>query len=211
MKTTITLLEKASEQIIEKVKESLDIELCQKLVNVHFQLKKAMTTLNEIVETEEPSINASSSRLKIYTDDACSGNPGPGGFGVVIEEPNGDRTPYSSGYKMTTNNRMELMAVIFALQQPIVMNACEMEVISDSQYVTNAFNKGWLNNWKKNNFAKVANADLWSKLAKLVEGKNITFTWIKGHAGHPINEQCDRMAVAASKGDEQITDTGYEK
>ena len=139
-------------------------------------------------------------KVTIYTDGACSGNPGPGGYGVILEY--GAKTKeLSAGFSNTTNNRMEMMAVIAglsALQQP-----CEVTVVSDSRYVVDAIEKGWVQKWKSNGWMrnkreKALNVDLWKKLLVLLDRHRVTFTWIRGHNNHPQNERCDRLAVAAA-------------
>ena len=133
----------------------------------------------------------------LYTDGASSGNPGPGGYGVVLKCA-GREMEMSEGFSVTTNNRMELLAVIKGLEAIRWHNA-EVHVYSDSSYVVNAVNKGWLENWRKKGFAKVKNPDLWMRLAALLQCHRVTFHWIKGHAGHPENERCDRLAVAGAE------------
>ncbi|MBQ8048142.1 MAG: ribonuclease HI [Bacteroidales bacterium] len=148
----------------------------------------------------------------LYTDGASSGNPGPGGYGVVLKCA-GRVMEMSEGFCQTTNNRMELLAVIKGLEAIRWQNA-EVHVISDSSYVVNAINKGWLENWKRKGFAKVKNPDLWIRLIPLLQKHKVAFHWIKGHAGHPENERCDALAVAAgagavAAGKELPPDTGY--
>ena len=130
----------------------------------------------------------------LYTDGASSGNPGPGGYGVVLKCA-GRVMEMSEGFSLTTNNRMELLAVITGLEAINWANA-EVHVWSDSSYVVNAINKGWLENWQRKGFAKVKNPDLWIRLVPLLRKHRVAFHWIKGHAGHPENERCDKMAVA---------------
>lgn len=150
--------------------------------------------------------------IMLYTDGASSGNPGPGGFGVVLRC--GPHTKeMSGGFSLTTNNRMELLAVIVGLEA-INWNNAEVHVWSDSSYVVNAINKGWLDNWRRKGFAKVKNPDLWMRLEPLLERHRVAFHWIKGHAGHPENERCDALAVAAgsgavARGVELSPDPGY--
>ncbi len=134
----------------------------------------------------------------LYTDGASSGNPGPGGYGVVLKCGT-YRMEMSEGFSLTTNNRMELLAVIKGLEAIRWENA-EVHVYSDSSYVVNAINKGWLENWKRKGFAKVKNPDLWMRFAPLMTKHRVAFHWIKGHAGHPENERCDALAVAAGAG-----------
>lgn len=136
--------------------------------------------------------------ILLYTDGASSGNPGPGGYGVVLKCA-GRELELSEGFSLTTNNRMELLAVIKGLEA-IKWQDAEVHVYSDSSYVVNAVNKGWLENWEKKGFAKVRNPDLWMRFLPLVRKHRVAFHWIKGHAGHPENERCDALAVAAGAG-----------
>ena len=136
--------------------------------------------------------------ILLYTDGASSGNPGPGGYGVVLKCA-GYAKEMSGGFSLTTNNRMELLAVIKGLEAINWPNA-EVHVWSDSSYVVNAINKGWLENWQRKEYAKVKNPDLWMRLAPLLNRHRVAFHWIKGHAGHPENERCDALAVAAGAG-----------
>ena len=134
----------------------------------------------------------------LYTDGASSGNPGPGGYGVVLRCA-GREMEMSEGFCLTTNNRMELLAVIKVLEA-IKWHNAEVHVYSDSSYVVNAVNKGWLANWVRKGYAKVKNPDLWMRFEPLLRRHRVTFHWIKGHAGHPENERCDALAVAAGAG-----------
>lgn len=149
--------------------------------------------------------------IYLYTDGACSGNPGPGGYGIVMKCGN-LRKEISQGFINTTNNRMELRAVITALES-IKWEKANVIVVSDSSYVVNAINKQWLELWEKNNFKNntIKNRDLWEKLIIMLKRHNVRFEWIKGHAGHSENETCDRLAVAKSKGDrsELMEDEGF--
>ena len=131
--------------------------------------------------------------IYLYTDGASSGNPGPGGYGVVLKCADVEKE-LSGGFALTTNNRMELLAVIKGLSAIRWVNA-EVHV-----YSVKAINEGWLENWKRKGYAKVKNPDLWMRLASLLQSHRVTFHWIKGHAGHPENERCDRLAVAAGAG-----------
>ena len=134
----------------------------------------------------------------LYTDGASSGNPGPGGYGIVLK----CGTHYlelSGGFSCTTNNRMELLAVIIGLESIKWANAV-VHIYSDSSYVVNAINKGWIQGWKRRGFAKVKNVDLWMRFLQVYQRHQVTFHWIKGHAGHPENERCDSLAVAAGAG-----------
>lgn len=146
-------------------------------------------------------------KVNIYTDGACSGNPGPGGYGTILEF-NGRRKELSAGYKKTTNNRMELRAVIAGLEA--LKEPCRVDVYSDSKYVVDAVSKGWAQRWKQNNWMrnkkeKALNPDLWDKLLSLLEKHSVTMHWVKGHAGHPENERCDRLAVDAAS-DQNLLD-----
>lgn len=139
--------------------------------------------------------------VTLYTDGACSGNPGPGGYCAILVY-NGREKCVSGGEKETTNNRMELMAVIRGLAA--LKESCEVEIVSDSKYVVDAIEKKWLRNWQKNAWRKadrkpVLNVDLWKELVGLLERHAVSFTWIRGHAGHPYNERCDSVAVEESK------------
>ncbi|MDF1495983.1 ribonuclease HI [Caproiciproducens sp. CPB-2] len=138
-------------------------------------------------------------QVEIYTDGACSGNPGPGGWGAVLRY-NGVEKEISGGAADTTNNRMELTGVIEALR--LLKEPCEVILCSDSKYVCDAISKGWAKSWRKNGWRKgdkkpALNPDLWEALLVLLEKHRVTVQWIKGHAGHPENERCDRLAVAA--------------
>lgn len=145
--------------------------------------------------------------IYLYTDGASSGNPGPGGYGVVLKC--GDlRKELSGGFALTTNNRMELMAVITGLEAIKWSNAV-VEVWSDSTYVVKAVTEGWLDNWVRKGFKKVKNPDLWLRFLPLYRSHRVTFHWLKGHAGHPENERCDQLAVEAGRAANLPADTGY--
>lgn len=148
--------------------------------------------------------------IKIYTDGAASGNPGPGGYGVVMQSEKGHVKELSGGFKCTTNNRMELLAVIVGLAE-IKAPGHNVEVVSDSKYVVDAINKGWLRGWVTKGFKGKKNPDLWKKLLPLLDLHKPRFTWVKGHNNHPQNERCDALAVEASKGKNLPEDTGYIK
>ena len=140
--------------------------------------------------------------ITIYTDGACSGNPGPGGYGVVMMDSEGRRRELSEGFRNTTNNRMELRGVIAALEA--LKKPCDVTLYTDSQYVVNAFNKGWLVSWQKKGWRKadkspVLNMDLWKQLLPLTNEHNVEFRWTKGHAGDRENERCDVLAVQAAQ------------
>ena len=140
-------------------------------------------------------------KVNLYTDGACKGNPGPGGYGIILEY-NGHEKEISDGNKSTTNNRMELMAAIVGLET--LKEPCEVMLYSDSKYLVDAIEKGWLANWQRNNWRKsdkspVLNIDLWERLTVQLKRHKVTLNWIKGHNGHPCNERCDRLAVAAAE------------
>ena len=152
--------------------------------------------------------------VKIYTDGAARGNPdGPGGYGTILSCVDGmgqeHVREFSQGYVKTTNNRMELMAAIVgfeALNRP-----CEVELYSDSQYLVNAFNQHWIDGWLKKGWKRgknepVKNVDLWKRLLKAMEPHQVTFLWVKGHAGHPENERCDQLATSAADGTSLLDD-----
>lgn len=143
----------------------------------------------------------------LYTDGAASGNPGPGGYGVVLKCGTHVKE-ISGGFAKTTNNRMELLAVIVGLEAIKWENA-RVEVWSDSKYVVNAITEGWLEKWILKDWKKVKNPDLWQRFLPLYRAHQVTFHWIKGHAGHPENERCDRLAVAAYGQSGLPEDTGY--
>lgn len=145
--------------------------------------------------------------IYLYTDGAASGNPGPGGYGVVLKCA-GAMKEMSGGFALTTNNRMELLAVITGLEAIRWENAV-VEVWSDSKYVVDAINQGWLANWEAKGFRKVKNVDLWQRFIPLYRSHKVTFHWIKGHAGHPENERCDTLAVTAYHQQGLPEDTGY--
>ena len=137
-------------------------------------------------------------KVDIYTDGACRGNPGKGGWGAILVY-NGREKELSGGEKETTNNRMELTAAIKALRQ--LREPCEVTLTSDSKYLTDAIIKGWVKSWKakgwkKSDGSKALNVDLWEELLPLLDTHKVTFVWVKGHHGHPYNERCDALATA---------------
>ena len=139
--------------------------------------------------------------VDIFTDGACSGNPGPGGWGAILRY-QAHQKEISGGDPSTTNNRMELCAVIEALR--LLKEPCEVTLHCDSQYVCNAIEKGWARKWERNHWMRnprepALNVDLWEQLLPLLDRHRVTVVWIKGHAGHPENERCDRLAVAAAE------------
>jgi len=135
--------------------------------------------------------------IKIYTDGSAKGNPGPGGYGIVLEY-KGKIKEMNQGFRRTTNNRMELLAVIVALET-LKTKDIKVGVYSDSKYVIDAIVQGWVFNWEKKNFKGKKNQDLWKRYLKLHGGFQIEFHWVKGHNGHPQNERCDTLAVAAAE------------
>lgn len=149
-------------------------------------------------------------KVEIFTDGACSGNPGPGGFGVILKY-NDTVKEISQGYKATTNNRMELLAVITGLEA--LKFPCDVTLYSDSKYVLDAIAKGWVYSWEAKGWRKsdnkpALNVDLWKRLLPLLDTHNVELVWIKGHAGHKYNERCDALAVLASQSDNLKTDSG---
>ncbi len=145
--------------------------------------------------------------ITIYSDGACSGNPGPGGWGVVlISGPH--RKELSGGYRLTTNNRMELMAAIMGLEA-LRRDGLTVRLYTDSQYLVNAVNNGWLFTWEAKRFAKKKNQDLWVRFLKAYRRHRVTMIWVKGHSNNPENERCDTLAVAASREATLSDDTGY--
>lgn len=155
-------------------------------------------------------------KVTIYTDGAARGNPnGPGGYGAVIQYQAPDGTlherEYSQGYRKTTNNRMELLAAVVALE--VLIRPCEVELYSDSSYLINAFTKHWIDGWKKKGWKRgkneeVKNKELWQRLLAAAAPHQITWNWVKGHNGHPMNERCDRLATAAADGNNLLADDG---
>lgn len=145
----------------------------------------------------------------MYTDGAARGNPGPGGYGVVLMFGH-HKKELSQGYRLTTNNRMELLAVIKGLEA-LKKNGIQVRIYSDSQYVINSVQKGWLNNWIKTDFkGGKKNKDLWLKYHQLSQRFSILFQWVKGHADNPYNNRCDELATAAADGNGLLVDTVYE-
>ena len=153
-----------------------------------------------------------SDKVISYTDGACSGNPGPGGYGTVMYY--GENcNELSGGFRKTTNNRMELLAVIEGLQA--LKRPCEVTVFSDSKYIVDAVNKDWArrwkaNGWKRNKKERALNPDLWMRLLNLLDAHDVNLQWVKGHAGNPGNERADALAVSASRSADLAIDKGYE-
>lgn len=155
-------------------------------------------------------------KVTIYTDGASRGNPGPGGYGAVLEyidtKGNLHTKELSQGYAVTTNNRMELLGVITALEA--LNRPCEVDLFTDSKYIVDAFNQHWVDGWIKKGWKRgknepVKNIDLWQRLLKAKAPHKLTFNWVKGHAGHPQNERCDQLATNAADNGLLIDDRGY--
>ncbi len=159
------------------------------------------------------SPGAGGRRIAVYTDGACKGNPGPGGYGAVILH-EGSRKELSGGYRLTTNNRMELQSLVAALSA--LEAPCSLEIYSDSQYLIGGFQKSWVRNWKRNGWLTAAkepvqNRDLWMKLDALLARHSFEFHWVRGHASNVENNRCDELAVRASRAKELMTDDEYEE
>jgi len=152
------------------------------------------------------------SQVTIFTDGACSGNPGPGGCAAILMNAK-NRKEISQGYRRTTNNRMEMMALILGLEA--LKKKCTVTIYSDSKYLLGAFQKGWLkfwkvNHWKTKNRTEVKNIDLWKRLDELLSQHDSNFVWVKGHSGNPENSRCDELAVRECR-NHKLIDTEYEK
>lgn len=148
-------------------------------------------------------------KVIIYTDGAATGNPGPGGYGIVLESGQ-HRKEISEGFRLSTNNRMELMAVIVGLEAIKIENV-HVLVVSDSKYVIDSVEKKWVFGWEKKGFAKKKNPDLWKRFLQIYRKHKVEFKWVKGHAGHMQNERCDQLAVEASKKKILQIDSWYEQ
>jgi len=148
------------------------------------------------------------SQIIIYTDGAAKGNPGNGGYGVVMMSGN-HRKELSEGFRNTTNNRMELLSVIVALET-IIKEGADVAIYSDSKYVVDSVEKGWVFNWQKKGFKGKKNIDLWRRFLAIYSKHKVTFHWVKGHAGNVHNERCDELAVKAAEGSNLGIDEGYE-
>lgn len=146
--------------------------------------------------------------IQIYTDGSSRGNPGPGGYGIVLKF-KGNVKEHSQGFRLTTNNRMELLAVIDGLAL-LKTNQLPVVIYSDSKYVIDTVEKGWLNNWMKTNFKGKKNKDLWLRYYEVSKKFQVKFNWVKGHNGHPENERCDELAVLAATGKNLGIDVVYE-
>ncbi|MBL4669170.1 MAG: ribonuclease HI [Flavobacteriales bacterium] len=147
-------------------------------------------------------------KITIYTDGAAKGNPGNGGYGVVMMSGK-HKKELSEGFRLTTNNRMELLSVIVALET--IKNKADVQIFSDSKYVVDSVEKGWVFGWQKKGFKGKKNIDLWKRFLLIYPQHNIKFNWVKGHAGNIYNERCDVLAVEAAEGDSLLVDEDYEK
>lgn len=147
----------------------------------------------------------------IYTDGSSRGNPGPGGYGVILHLNHTQHfKELSQGYRKTTNNRMELLAVIVGLEA-LTKEGLDVLVVSDSKYVVDSVTKGWVFGWEKKGFLGKKNPDLWIRFLKAYRKHRVKIQWVKGHNNHPMNERCDVLAVEASKNNRLLIDTGYEE
>ncbi|MFT5969774.1 MAG: ribonuclease HI [Flavobacteriales bacterium] len=146
--------------------------------------------------------------IKLYTDGSAKGNPGPGGYGIVLESGQ-HRKELSQGYQLTTNNRMELLAVIIGLEA-LKASSQNVLVVSDSKYVIDSVDKKWVFGWEKKSFKGKKNPDLWQRFLKIYRLHQVKFQWVKGHNNHPQNERCDVLAVNAAESNDQLKDVGYE-
>ncbi len=151
---------------------------------------------------------SSDTAVEVHTDGSSLGNPGPGGYGIVLRS--GDHyKEVSEGYRLTTNNRMELLSVIVALE--MLKKPCRVTIFSDSRYVVDAIEKEWLFNWQRKGFKKAKNVDLWKRFLEIYPKHEVRLKWVKGHAGHEDNERCDALAVEAAEGTDLKVDEGYEE
>ena len=150
-------------------------------------------------------------RISVYTDGSARGNPGPGGFGIVMLSEEGHRKEVAKGYRMTTNNRMELLSVIVALEM-LKIKPMTVTVYSDSKYVVDSVEKKWVFGWEKKYFNNKKNPDLWRRFFRIYREHNVRFVWVKGHANNVENERCDKLAVAAAEAEKHhAIDREYEK
>jgi ribonuclease HI len=175
-----------------------------------YEKKAGKTTKNNPVT----KVNLDKDDIVIHTDGGSINNPGPGGYGAVVEM-DGARQEYSGGYRLTTNNRMEMTAALVALKE-VGETKRTIHIFSDSSYLVNGIQKGWARKWqskgwKKSDGQDAVNIDLWQGLLDLLEYLDVTFHWVKGHAGHELNERCDKLAVAAARNEPTTIDAGYEK
>jgi ribonuclease HI len=150
----------------------------------------------------------SATEISVYTDGAAKGNPGPGGYGIILQS-GPHYKELSAGFRLTTNNRMELLSVIVALES-LKAPGCSVTVYSDSKYVVDSVEKRWIDGWVRRGWKNVKNPDLWKHFLEASANHSVRFKWIRGHNGHPMNERCDFLAVAASNGSNLAVDTWYE-
>ena len=181
-----------------------------------------MSSWEEFAREHDDSVNWGQSpiyrmQVEAWSDGSSRGNPGPGGYGAVLRYVGPDGRAHerelSAGYRRTTNNRMELMGAIAALEA--LRRPCAVTMTTDSQYVVNAFNKGWIPGWQRRGWKTaskqpVKNVDLWQRLIAAAAPHDVTWVWVKGHAGHPQNERCDELATAAADGSALLEDAGFE-
>lgn len=199
------------QQIIAQIDTLDETALAQVLNYIHSLKPKVNHNSKPVVRAKIQSA-PSQNTIIVYTDGACTGNPGKGGYGAVIID--GDRTEeLSGGYKLTTNNRMEMMAAIAALES--LKSNSQVKLHSDSKYLVDAMVKGWAkkwqaNGWRRNKKEMAKNPDLWQELLDLCKIHKVEFIWVKGHAGIPENERCDALAVAAAHQSNLAIDAGYE-
>lgn len=175
-------------------------ELVLRLLDKNLPVARLVAQRDLFGPDSVPGSSTRSDVWMLWADGACSGNPGPGGFGVVVEGPEGD-SEFARGFRNTTNNRMELRGAIAALD--LVPNGAKAVLHTDSRYVVDAIEKKWVDGWRKRGWRKadgneVKNIDLWKLLLTSIAGKSVRFQWVEGHAGDPRNERCDRLAVAAA-------------
>ena len=196
---------------IETLPESLLPDVLNYIKSLQAEAVKASVSTKPKLNLKTKTSTNSDNRIIIYTDGACTGNPGKGGYGAVIID--GDRREeLSGGYKLTTNNRMEMMGAIAALES--LKSNSKVKLHSDSKYIVDAVVKGWAkkwqaNGWRRNKKEMAKNPDLWQELLDLCKIHDVEFVWVKGHAGIPENERCDRLAVAAAHQSNLQTDEGY--
>jgi len=153
-------------------------------------------------------VNSKSTEIIIYTDGACIGNPGPGGYGVIVIN-GGARQELSGGFRRTTNNRMELTAALVGLQT--LKEPARVQLFSDSQYLVNGINEGWARSWRLKHYKNKKNPDLWERLLQLCDRHQVSFNWVRGHRGQPENERCDQLSVQAAQGRGLPADDIYEQ
>ena len=176
-----------------------------------------MASWNEFSSASAEAPTDAGMRVSAWSDGSSRGNPGPGGYGALLRYTGPDGRTFerelSAGYRHTTNNRMELLGAIAALEA--LRRPCAVEMVTDSQYVVNAFTKGWISGWQRRGWKTaskqpVKNVDLWLRLLEAAAPHDVTWTWVKGHAGHPENERCDELATAAADGSDLLEDVGFE-